>query len=44
MPDYLQDYKVFKQRTMDLLKPDGKMFQWGGEYFEYLLEKEAGAA
>lgn len=44
MPEYLPDYVLFKDKATKLLKPVGKILQWGGDYFEYLLEKEAGGA
>jgi len=44
IPESLEDYKKFKNKATDLLKEDGKILAWGGDYFEYLLEKEAGAA
>lgn len=40
LPDFLPDYKKFKDKAGKLLKPDGKILAWGGDYFEYLIEKE----
>lgn len=36
----LPKYKKFKKRANDFLKPGGKILAWGGDYFEYLIDKE----
>ena len=40
MPAFLGEYKKFKARSEELLKPGGKFICWGDDYFEYLIEKE----
>ncbi len=45
LPSYLPEYIEFKQKTLKHLQPEGKLLQWGGDFFEYLLkEKEEKAA
>lgn len=39
-PEYLPDYKKIKAHSANLLKPNGKLLQWGGDYFEYLITME----
>lgn len=42
IPERLEEYKRFKVRARELIKPDGKILAWGSDYFEYLIEKEKG--
>jgi len=37
--DYLGEYKKFKAKAQQLVKPDGKILAWGQDYFEYLLNR-----
>lgn len=37
--DYLDDYRKFKIKAQQLVKPDGRIFAWGQDYFEYLLNR-----
>lgn len=34
----LEDYKRFKNKAVALLKPGGKILDWGQDFFEYLLK------
>ncbi len=40
LPESLEEYKRFKEKALQLLKPDGKLLAWGGDFFEFLIEKE----
>jgi spermidine synthase len=40
LPEGLETYKKFRERALQLLKPNGKLLAWGADYFEYLIEKE----
>jgi spermidine synthase len=39
-PGQLHLYKKFKDKAERLLTYDGQMLCWGGDFYEYLLEKE----
>jgi len=39
---FLEDYKMFKEKAEKLIKPEGKILAWGQDFFEYLIEKEKG--
>jgi len=41
-PSCLDDYIKFKDKSMGLLKPDGKLLAWGQEYFEFLIHSNIG--
>ncbi len=41
VPEQLNNYKKFKNKAETLLKPHGKLFAWGKDYYEYLIEKES---
>lgn len=43
-PRCLPDYVRFKAHAATLLRPNGKILAWGGDFFEYLLKKEAKSA
>lgn len=43
-PRALPDYVRFKEHAQTLLRPNGKILAWGGDFFEYLLEKKAALA
>ncbi len=40
VPESLDEYKRFKNQAEKFLKLGGKIFAWGQDYFEYLIEKE----
>ena len=40
LPEGLEQYKKFKKKAQELIAPGGKILAWGGDYFEYLIEKE----
>ena len=40
LPNGLKNYKLFKEKALTMLKPNGKILAWGKDYFEYLIEKE----
>lgn len=35
---FLPQYEKFVEHAKTLLKPDGKILAWGGDYFEYLIK------
>lgn len=35
---HLDEYKKFKRKASSLLKPEGKIFGWGSDYFEFLIQ------
>jgi spermidine synthase len=37
--EFLKDYVKFKKKSKTLLKKDGRILAWGGDFFEYLLKK-----
>ncbi|MBI4215033.1 hypothetical protein HY546_03475 [archaeon] len=39
-PMFLKDYVRFKRKAQKLLKRNGKIIAWGGDFFEYLLSKK----
>jgi len=39
IPEQLENYKRFKNKAEQILKPNGKILAWGKDYFEYLLNK-----
>lgn len=38
--EFLKDYIQFKKKARRLLKKNGKILAWGGDYFEYLLKNK----
>jgi S-adenosylmethionine/arginine decarboxylase-like enzyme len=40
LPECLGEYKNFKDKANGLIKEGGKILAWGGDFFEYLIEKE----
>lgn len=39
-PENLKKYKRFKNKAKQFLKPNGKIFAWGKDYFEYLIKEK----
>ena len=40
MLDSLSNYRRFKKRAQELLRPKGKIIAWGKNYFEYLIDSK----
>ncbi len=38
---FLGDYAKFKEKAEKLIKSNGKILAWGGDYFEYLLKSQS---
>lgn len=40
VPEFLDEYKEFKARAQQLVKPGGRILAWGQDFFEYLLDSK----
>ena len=38
--EYLDEYRRFKIKANELVKPDGRILAWGQDFFEYLLDSK----